>query len=71
MTGLFYRDPRLDAGADFERLLGRIEQAPFRIDPGGAARHLARFSMDALRARVARLLELLAARGITSERSCA
>lgn len=70
ITGLYYRDPRQDEGADFDRLLGRLEERPFRVDAALAAPRLARFSMAALRERAARLLDFLAARGIGG-RACA
>jgi glycosyltransferase involved in cell wall biosynthesis len=56
VTGLFFQDPRIDGGADFDRLLNRLEAAPFVIDPRGAAAHLAQFSPEAFAARVARLV---------------
>ena len=64
VTGLLYPDPRSDRGAGFERLLERLGSAPFRIERAAAATHLARFSADAFRARVARLLAWLGERGL-------
>lgn len=55
ITGLFYDDPRADGGAAFERLLRRLENDPFVIEPQRAAAHLAQFSKEAFTARVARL----------------
>ena len=63
-TGLLYPDPRTDQGAGFDRLLARLAGTPFRIDEPQAAPHLARFSSDAFRTRVAALLAWLSARGI-------
>ena len=63
-TGLLYPDPRTDRGAGFDRLLARLAAAPFRIDEARAAAHLARFSDDAFRTRVAALLAWLSARGM-------
>lgn len=45
-TGYFYKDPREDDGADFERVLSRIKVTP-RLDPRTAIEHLARFGFDA------------------------
>ena len=66
ITGLLYTDPRADGGAGFERLLEKLGTAPFRIDAARAADHLARFSAEAFRARIAALLSWLAARGIVT-----
>ncbi|MEY2633788.1 MAG: hypothetical protein RIR00_2442, partial [Pseudomonadota bacterium] len=55
VTGLFYRDPRQDGGADFERLLQLLQQQAFRIDPERAAPVLAAFSVPAFEQRVSRL----------------
>ena len=59
-TGLLYRDPREDQGADFERTLDGILKKEIVLDPRGAKEHLARFSYAALLERAARLLEDLA-----------
>lgn len=61
VTGLLYADPRSDRGEAFDRLLARLGEAPFRIDPRAAAAHLARFSEAAFRGRVARLATRLEA----------
>jgi glycosyltransferase involved in cell wall biosynthesis len=66
VTGLLYADPRVDRGAGFERLLERLGAAPFRIDASRAADHLAQFSPEAFRTRIAGLLSWLAARGIVA-----
>ncbi len=66
ITGLLYSDPRTDRGAGFERLLERLGAAPFRIDAIRAAEHLARFSPDAFRARIAAVLAWLEARGVVA-----
>ena len=66
ITGLLFPDPRTDRGAGFERLLERLAAAPFRIDATRAADHLAQFSVEAFRARVAALLAWLAARGVVA-----
>lgn len=47
LTGHLYRDPREDGGADFERLLTRLQAAGRPIDPRSATAQLARFSFDA------------------------
>lgn len=52
VTGLRYRDPREDGGADFERTLRLILDKGFRFDAERAKPHLARFSADAFRERV-------------------
>ncbi|HEV8097301.1 MAG TPA: glycosyltransferase, partial [Burkholderiales bacterium] len=64
VTGLLYSDPRADRGAGFERLLARLDAAPFRIDEARAPAHLARFSSEAFRARVAAMISWLGARGV-------
>jgi glycosyltransferase involved in cell wall biosynthesis len=56
-TGLLYRDPREDAGRDFDRLLTRLETSPFMIDAVRAAPEIDRFSESRFDARIARLLE--------------
>jgi glycosyltransferase involved in cell wall biosynthesis len=66
ITGLLYPDPRTDRGAGFERLLDRLAVAPFRIDAARAADHLAQFTVEAFRERVAALIAWLAARGVVS-----
>jgi len=60
-SGYLYRDPREDAGADFARVLEMAIAAP-RLDPRAAADHLARFSFDAYKERVARMLQAVSAR---------
>lgn len=64
VTGLLYPDPRKDRGAGFERLLAQLQAQPFRIDQASAAAHLARFSADAFRGRVAAMLDWLITRGV-------
>ena len=46
-TGFLYRDPRQDAGADFDRLLNELLAGRQRPLPELAQEHLARFSFDA------------------------
>ena len=70
-TGLFYSDPRSDQGAAFERLLERLEREPFRIDPARAEPYRARFSMDAMRLRVARVLQTPRAIRVVGDTACA
>ena len=65
-TGLLYTDPRIDRGTGFERLLQRLAAAPFRIDASRAADHLAQFSPQAFRTRIAALLSWLSAQGIVA-----
>lgn len=55
VTGLFYDDPREDAGASFDKLLQRLVEQPFRIAPEQAHAHLEQFSETAFTQRVARL----------------
>lgn len=62
VTGLRYRDPRADGGADFERVLQRILEHGFRFDAAAAQSHLARFTEDALAERLRALRAYLAAR---------
>jgi len=57
ITGLFYDDPRADAGASFDKLLQRLAAAPFHISSELAKRHLEQFSEAAFTQRVARLIE--------------
>jgi glycosyltransferase involved in cell wall biosynthesis len=59
VTGLRYRDPREDNGADFERSLERIMSGGFRFDAEAAKDHLARFSEDAFAERARSLVEAL------------
>lgn len=61
ITGLRYRDPRADAGADFERTLRAILSEGFRFDAQGARAHLAQFSEEAFARRAAALLAYLRA----------
>ncbi|MBI4754799.1 MAG: glycosyltransferase family 4 protein [Betaproteobacteria bacterium] len=60
VTGLFYDDPRTDAGASFDTLLHRLATAPLRIDRERAAAHLERFSLASFQQRVARLAQAAA-----------
>jgi len=55
-TGYFYRDPRVDRGADFTRLLESLLAGKARPDPRRAREHLSRFSFDAFSERVGRLV---------------
>lgn len=71
ISGLFYRDPREDAGADFERLLKRLEARRFCIDAGKIDAHLAQFSEAAFTRRVARLAEWVRGQGFAGEARCA
>ena len=57
-TGYLFRDPRQDAGADFARVLDRAMHEP-RLDPRSAPAHLARFSPEAFRSRIDRLVQHL------------
>ena len=59
MTGLRYRDPRADAGADFEHTLRAILSGGFRFDARSARAHLAQFSEDAFARRATALLAYL------------
>jgi glycosyltransferase involved in cell wall biosynthesis len=61
ITGLRYRDPRTDAGADFERTLRAIVSGGFRFDAQAAQAHLAQFSEEAFARRAAALLAYLRA----------
>lgn len=61
VTGLFYEDPRGDAGAGFDRLLQRLAASPFRISPEAARQHLEQFSEAAFTRRVARMVGATAA----------
>ncbi len=61
-TGFLYADPRTDKGADFERLLARLKDAP-RPDPRRATIHLSQFSQHALFERTRRMLDYLSRSG--------
>jgi len=61
ITGLRYRDPRADAGADCERTLRVILSGKFRVDAQGARAHLAQFTEEAFARRAATLLAYLRA----------
>jgi glycosyltransferase involved in cell wall biosynthesis len=65
VTGLRYRDPRKDNGADFERTLRKVLSGEFRFDTESAKAHLARFSEDAFVERVRSMIDAL--RGVISE----
>jgi glycosyltransferase involved in cell wall biosynthesis len=58
-TGLRYRDPREDGGADFERTLRLVLEGGFRFDVERARAHLARFSEEAFRERVRILIDAI------------
>ena len=60
MTGLFYDDPRGDAGASFDKLLHQLAARPFHVASELAKPHLEQFSEAAFTQRVARLLETTA-----------
>jgi glycosyltransferase involved in cell wall biosynthesis len=60
VTGLFYEDPRTDAGASFEGLLQQLAAKPFLVSSELAARHLEQFSEAAFTQRVSRLIEATA-----------
>lgn len=62
VTGLRYRDPRADRGADFERTLQRIVAGDFRFDGDAACAHLAQFSEAAFVQRVRGVVEHIAGR---------
>lgn len=59
MTGLRYRDPRKDDGADFENTLKIVLGNGFHFDLDSAKPHLARFSEDAFVERVRALAQAL------------
>ena len=64
-SGYLYPDPRKDAGAGFRQLLSDMVSGRLpRPDPRRATHHLARFSEDAFRARVAGALESLDRLGV-------
>lgn len=60
VTGYLYEDPRRDGGASFAALLQKIRVAP-RLDPRKATDHLAKFSPEAFRHRLADALAALQA----------
>ena len=57
-TGYLFRDPREDSGVDFAHALDRAMREP-RLDPRNAPAHLARFSPEAFRSRIDRLVQHL------------
>lgn len=62
-SGLRYRDPREDEGADFERTLELVLGGGFRFDKESAGAHLLRFSEDAFVERLRALIGVLAGAG--------
>jgi glycosyltransferase involved in cell wall biosynthesis len=60
VTGLFYEDPRGDAGASFDGLLHRLAARPFHISSDLANHHLEQFSEAAFTQRVVRMVETTA-----------
>lgn len=70
-TGLRYRDPRLDGGADFERTLKLIMEEGFRFDAERAGVHLKQFSEKAFVERVRILMTTIwsADSGVAAARS--
>lgn len=62
VTGFLYRDPRIDDGQDFERLINRLLVLPQRLEPQRATAHLARFSMEAFVQRLAPVVKEMEAR---------
>jgi len=61
VTGLRYRDPREDAGEDFERALRSILAGRFRFSAEAAAPHLAQFTDAAFVERARALIAFLSA----------
>ena len=59
-SGLRYRDPRKDGGADFERTLNLVLEGGFRFDGDSARAHLLQFSEDAFIERLRVLMRTLA-----------
>jgi glycosyltransferase involved in cell wall biosynthesis len=60
-SGFFFTDPREDKGESFGQVLQRLQGGAARPDPRLATAHLERFSFAAFRARVARILDAVAA----------
>jgi glycosyltransferase involved in cell wall biosynthesis len=60
-SGYFFTDPREDQGESFAQLLQRLQGGAARPDPRQATAHLERFSFAAFCARVARVLDAIAA----------
>ncbi|HUL90766.1 MAG TPA: glycosyltransferase family 4 protein [Burkholderiales bacterium] len=58
-TGLRYRDPREDGGADFGRTLKLLLEGGFLFDADRARAHLAQFSEEAFVERVRALIEAI------------
>lgn len=58
-TGAFYDDPRVDGGADFERLLSEIERGRLTPDPLAHPQHLARFGLEVFTDQAEQLLLVL------------
>ena len=60
-TGLRYRDPRIDGGADFGRTLELVLAGGFRFNATAAQAHLAQFSKEAFEERLRALIAFLPA----------
>jgi len=58
-TGFLYRDPREDAGVEFDALIGRLTDGAQRPDPRQARSHLEKFSPAAFAGRLARALDAM------------
>lgn len=56
-TGFLFRDPRIDNGADFGRLIERLIALQARPDPLQATEHLSKFSFAAFVARLASVVD--------------
>jgi glycosyltransferase involved in cell wall biosynthesis len=61
VTGFLYTDPRLDEGADFERVLTGIESRTLRPDVDAIPAHLESFSFDRFAGRVDAAFRVIAA----------
>jgi glycosyltransferase involved in cell wall biosynthesis len=59
VTGLFFTDPRLDAGADLDRLFSRLVSQPFKINSLLAGSGLQNFSQESFRMRVFNLCKMV------------
>lgn len=59
VTGLRYKDPRVDGGESFEQVLGLLRNRRFRFDSSGAVAHLEQFSLNAFEERCNKLVRMI------------
>jgi glycosyltransferase involved in cell wall biosynthesis len=67
VTGFLYTDPRVDGGADFERVLTGIESRTLQPDIDAIPAHLDSFSFDRFADRVDAAFRVIAAHAVQGE----